>query len=144
MTKIEEFRHGMAEDGDFKTKEVEWNGTVYTLRELSVDDVDEINDATTGPDDKVNYRLNTRLSLAKSIQSPAVHPDEIGKWPTTKYTLMIRAFNNLNTIDTPGNAPSQNGSSEPTSPTSGEPTPSPSSVGPEASTPEPAGSRSKS
>lgn len=107
---------------DFRTVEVTAGGTTYHLRELSVGEIDEIEDASKQPDGSINYRLNSRMSLSYSIETPAVTPDDIVKWPTTRYGTLMRAFNKLNTVEDPNDS-GQSGSSEPTSPTSGESSP---------------------
>ena len=98
---------------DFRTVEVKVGDTTYHLRELSVGETDDIEDATTGQDGKINFRLNSRMALSMSIEEPAVTPDEIAGWPTTKYGLLIRAFNKLNTAESPNDS-GQSGSNEQT------------------------------
>lgn len=84
-------------DGEeFETALFTSGGKSYILRELSVEEQDEIEDAARKPDGTSDVRLGMRLSLHKSIVSPPTEIDAIRKWPTKRYTLAARTFNNLN------------------------------------------------
>jgi hypothetical protein len=93
-------------DGEeYETADVVYGDKVYTLRELSVDEQDEIEDSATDKEKVLNGRLNLRLSLQKAIVSPPTGVDDIGKWGGKKYLIMSRAFNKLNSLqpDAEGN-----------------------------------------
>jgi len=94
-------------DGEhYATDTFELDGQRYTMRELSVDEGDDIWDAAQAPVDpknpsgpkEVNTRLNTRLLMAKALVDPVTTADQVGKWGGRKYTLMLRKFNALNAI----------------------------------------------
>jgi hypothetical protein len=118
-------------DGEtYATETFDYEGTLWTLRELSVDEGDDIFEAAQEPLDpkdpskgtKTNNRLNTRFLLAKSIVEPATGADRVGKWGGRKYTTMLRAFNKLNSIDDANPTPPA-GSAGPTSPDGGDASP---------------------
>lgn len=118
-------------DGEtYATETLDFGGTYFTLRELSVDEGDDIFEAAQEPIDpkdlskgtKTNNRLNTRLLLAKSITEPATSADQVGKWGGRKYTTMLRAFNKLNSIEEANPTPPA-GSAGPTSPAGGDASP---------------------
>jgi len=90
------------------TEQVKINGTTYSVRELTVDESDSIDEAAKNPDGTYNGRLSTRLAIAAATEPP-ISVDEIGKLGQTKYTALIRAFNKMNTLPVP-NDPSQSGS----------------------------------
>src|SRR5678816_1065161 len=93
-------------DGEeLETVTVDYKGKKFVLRELNVDESDEIEALATDKDGKFNGNLNLRLCLAKSITSPSVTMDELGKWSGKKYLTMSRAFNKLNALqeDAAGN-----------------------------------------
>lgn len=86
-------------DGEeYETVEVPFRDKTYTLRELSVKENDEIEDASTNPDKTFNGRLNLRLCLSKSIMSPPTGIDDMEKWSGKKYLVLSRAFNKLNSV----------------------------------------------
>ncbi len=86
-------------DGEqFETKSVEHGGKTYVVRELGVQEGDDISDAATDQDGKFNERLNLRLCLSKAIVSPPTTVDDIGKWPGKRYVVVSRVFNALNTV----------------------------------------------
>lgn len=86
-------------DGEeYETVEVTVRDKTYTLRELSVKENDDIEDASTNPDKTFNGRLNLRLCLAKSIVSPPTTVDDMEKWSGKKYLILSRAFNRLNAV----------------------------------------------
>ena len=80
----------------FHTSTFDFDGTRYTVRELSPDEGDEANEAAKGPDGKVNTRLETKLLLSKAMVEPKIGADEIGKRGNQTYTLILREFNKLN------------------------------------------------
>ena len=71
---------------EYEAADVDYGGKTYTLRELSVKENDEIEDASTDKDGKFNGRLHLRLCLTHSIVSPATNSDDIEKWPAVSYT----------------------------------------------------------
>ena len=85
-------------DERFETAEVVSGGKTYTLRELSVQEQDDIEDATKNPDGSFNGRLNMRLALQKGIISPPITADDVQKWPSKRYVVLSRAFNKLNVV----------------------------------------------
>lgn len=86
-------------DGEeYETTEVSYGSQTYTLRELSVEENDEIEEASTEADGKFNGKLNLRMCLAKSILSPETPIDKIAKWPGKKYLTLSRAFNAINSL----------------------------------------------
>ena len=97
---------------------VTYKNVEYTLRELTVDENDEIDDAGTGADGKTNQRLVSRLSLSKSIVDPVIGPDDIGKWGGKQYLTLLRAFNEVNALPVANPTP-PDGSNVPTSPAGG-------------------------
>lgn len=110
-------------DGEkLATNTFELDGEKFTVRELLQDENDDIWDASLGADGKVNTRLNTRMALSKGLVTPAKSADEIGKFGTRKYGLILREFNRLNTIPAANPTPPA-GSAGPTSPSGGAPTP---------------------
>lgn len=110
-------------DGErYATDTFEYDGTRFVVREISLDEGDVISEATTGPDGKINFRLNTRMSLAKGIIEPAVTVDQIGKFGSRKFALVLDAFNKLNSLP-PANPTPPAGSAGPTSPDGGAPSP---------------------
>lgn len=110
-------------DGErYATDTFEFDGTTYTLRELSVDEGDAIWDAAQNQDKTLNARLNTRLLLQKSITEPSVTLDQVGKFGGKKYVTLMRHFDALNTVPEENPTPPA-GSAGPTSPSGGEPSP---------------------
>jgi hypothetical protein len=113
-------------DGEeYETLTVEYKGKKYVLRELNVDENDEIETASTDAKGTFNGKLNLRLCLVKSIVSPPTGMDDLGKWSGKKYLTMSRAFNKLNALqeDAEGNDSALPSSAGPTSPTSGDDSP---------------------
>lgn len=110
------------DDETYLTDTFEFDGTTFTMRELSVDEGDDIWEAAQNPDKTTNNRLNTRMLLAKSVIEPVVTVDQVGKWGGRKYTTMLRHFNRLNSIDEANPTPPA-GSAGPTPPAGGEPSP---------------------
>lgn len=111
------------------TETFEFDGDLFTMRELTDDEGNEAWDSAQEPvpgGDKnatrVNNRLNTRLLLAKSMVEPTVSLDRIGKWGGRKYGTALRVFNRLNAIDEANPTPPA-GSAGPTPPAGGEPSP---------------------
>lgn len=129
-------------DGEpYATDTFEFEGTRYTIRELSVDEGDDIFDAALEPADpknpggekRLNNRLNTRMLLHAALVEPATALETIGKWGGRKYTTVLRHFNTLNSI--PEKDPTlPAGSAGPTSPSGGESSPEPSGASPSEST----------
>ena len=132
MTNERPLGHGsITIDGErYATDTFDFDGERYTLREISVDEGDEIWDAASSPVDpakpdgpmKLNARFNSRALLARSIVEPATSVEKIGKWGGKKYATLMRHFNGLN------NEPEENptpaaGSAAPTSPAGGDESP---------------------
>jgi hypothetical protein len=112
-------------DGErYATDTFVYDGTTYTMRELSVDEGDDIWDAAQKPDKTVDNRLNSRLLLAKSLVEPVVSVEQVGKWGGRKYVTLMRHFDGLNTVPVENPTPPA-GSAGPTSPAGGEPLPTP-------------------
>lgn len=95
---------------------------LHVVRELSVDETDDAAEAATGPDGKLSPRLNTRLLLAKAMVEPATDLAGIGKFGNQKFSQVLRAYNNLNSLPAE-NPTAPAGSAGPTSPAGGEPSP---------------------
>jgi hypothetical protein len=95
------------DDNGLAWKDVDYNGTTYRVRQITVTEGDENWDAAqnekTG---KFNNRLNSRLNLAVGIVSPPTSIDDMGKWPGAKLVTLLRVFDDLNYLkdaDTEGN-----------------------------------------
>lgn len=118
-------------DGEkYGSNTFEYDGDRYTMRELSVDEGDEIWDAAQEPIDirnpasgtKTNGRMNSRMLLARALVEPIVTVDQVGKWGGRKYVTLMREFDRLNTV--PEANPTQPaGSAGLTSPAGGAPSP---------------------
>lgn len=94
-------------DGEeYETSEVPYGNKLYTLRELSVKENDDIETASTDAQNVFNGKLNLRLCLVHSIVSPATTVEDIEKWPGRKYLVLSKAFNAINSlpVDSEGNA----------------------------------------
>jgi hypothetical protein len=93
---------GVYEDGPFKG--LRWEdfdifGETYRVRQVLVSESDEAFDASMCEDGQVfNGRLNTRLLLSSAVESPAFTADDIAAWPAVRLTLVLRAYNKLNTL----------------------------------------------
>lgn len=72
--------------------------TIYTVRELTVDEGDAIAEAAKDDKGVVQDRLNTRMLLAKAIIEPPTVVDQVGKWGGRKFVTIMRAFNTLNSL----------------------------------------------
>lgn len=105
-------------DEDYDHEVVTVKSVAYTVRELSVDENDEIFEASKGPGGIVNDRLNTRLLLAKAIVEPPTTIEDIGRWGGKKYVQILQAFNRMNSLPV-ANPTVPDGSNVPTSPSSG-------------------------
>ena len=99
----------------------EYEGTRYTVREISIDEGDDITDAMTGPDGKINQRAVNKMTLAKGIVEPPTTAEQVGKFPSRKYLTVLREFNKMNTLPLANPTPPA-GSAGPTSPDGGAPT----------------------
>ncbi len=107
----------------YATKTFDYEGVRYVVRELSVDEGDDIYDATIGPDGKtVNVRLNNRMYAAKGLVSPETSVEAIGKLPSRRFLAINREINALNSLPE-ANPTAPGGSPGPTSPAGGEPLP---------------------
>src|SRR5690348_9515720 len=107
-------------DGErYGTFVFEFDGERHTVRELSVDQFDEANEAATGPEGKFNGSLQTRILLSKALVEPTKTPDQVGKFGNRKYLTVLRHFNDLNSLP-PANPTPPAGSAGPTSPAGGE------------------------
>lgn len=94
-----------------KIKDIE-----YKVRELTVGETDNIEEAAKKPDGTTDWKLNTRLAVSAATD-PSIGVDGISSLGQTKYTLLIRAFNKMNTLPETGASPngqSPTGSSGPT------------------------------
>ena len=100
------------------TKTVTYKGVEYTIRELTIDENDAIDDAGKDAKGATNDRLVSRLSLSKAIVDPMTSVDDIGKWGGKKYLTILRAFNEVNTLPV-ANPTLPDGSNAPTSPVGG-------------------------
>lgn len=86
-------------DGErYATETVEFEGELFTVRELSADEGDDIGEAATGPDGKFNARLNTRLLLSRSLVDPQKTVEQVGKFGGRKYLTILQAFNRMNNL----------------------------------------------
>lgn len=82
-------------------------GTVYQVREITVDEEDTAQDAADNGDDTWNTRLQSRLQLASAIMDPPTTVDEIATWPGLKRRMLNVVFARLNSLppaDAEGNA----------------------------------------
>lgn len=110
-------------DGEkLATETFEFEGERFTVRELTIDEGDDILDAATDDKGKVNGRLNTRMLLAKALTDPVKTVEQVGKFGGRKYLTILRSFNKLNSLPI-ANPTLPAGSAEPTSPDGGEPLP---------------------
>jgi hypothetical protein len=117
------------DDERLATETFEFDGDIFTMRELTTHESDEAWDAALEPvpgGDKgatrVNSRVNTRLLLTTSMIDPVVTVDRVDKWGGRKYGTILRVFNRLNSIDGENPTPPA-GSAGPTPPAGGEPSP---------------------
>ncbi len=118
------------DDQRLSTVTFEYDDERFTLRELSVDEGDDIFDAAQTPVDpknpngpmRFNGRFNSRSLLAASMVEPTATVDQIGKWGGKKYVTFMQYYEGLNTIPE-ANPTGAAGSAAPTSPAGGEPTP---------------------
>jgi len=88
--------------------ELNYEGTTYRVRQITVDEGDDNYDAAYNETtQRFNGRLNSRLNLAVGIVSPPTTIDDMGKWAGTKLVTLLRAWDELNLLkdaDTEGNA----------------------------------------
>jgi len=88
--------------------ELNYEGTTYRLRQVTVDEGDDAYDAAYNEQtQRFNGRLNSRLNLATSIVSPPTSIDDMGKWAGAKLVTLLRAWDELNLLkdaDAEGNA----------------------------------------
>lgn len=89
---------GVDENG-LRWEDVDVLGTVYRVREITVDDDDLAFDAAENPDGQtMNARLQSRMLLAAAIVSPPTTVDEMGKWSLIKLRILTFVFNRLNSL----------------------------------------------
>lgn len=119
-----EIKRGVIEiDGEpLATETFTVNGQTITVRELLTTESDEAWDAAMGPDGKLNTRLNSRMQIAKAMVEPKTTTEGVGKFGSRKYLTVLNSFNRLNSL------PEENptvpaGSAGPTSPDTGESSP---------------------
>ena len=96
---------GVDENG-MPWEQLEVFGKTYRLRAISVDESDAAYDASLNPDKTFNSRLNQRMQLTASIESPQTSVDDIGKWSVPKLLMLLRVYDRLNNLpaaDTEGN-----------------------------------------
>lgn len=96
-------------------------GWEFTVRELGVDENDQIFEAAKKPDGTPDDQASLRMALALAIVKPEVTVNDIGKWPGTRLTYVARAFNQLNSIGPNPSAPTTGSGA--TSPNTGESSP---------------------
>jgi len=88
--------------------ELNYEGTTYRLRQVTVDEGDDAYDAAYNEQtQRFNGRLNSRLNLATSIVSPPTSIDDMGKWAGAKLVTLLRAWDELNLLkdaDAEGNS----------------------------------------
>jgi hypothetical protein len=72
-------------------------GVEYKVRELTVGESDKIEAASTKQDGTLDGKLSTRLAI-EAATDPTISADDISSLGQTKYTLLIRAFNKMNTL----------------------------------------------
>lgn len=125
MTKTTEAKTGRGTiiiDGEeLETDSAEYGGKTYVIRELTVAESDEVDDAGEGQKPLVAQRLFMRMALEKSIVSvsngtgdePRPSLADISKWGGKKYVTLSRVFNRLNTVAEANPTP-PGGSPEPT------------------------------
>lgn len=80
----------------YETDTFTHGGVTYTMRELSVKEQDDAEDASKQPDGSSSARLGMRLSLQMSLVEPSVSVEAMEKWPGKRYLLAARCFNKLN------------------------------------------------
>ena len=88
-------------------EEVPIFGTVYRVREITVQESDDAYDVSLNDDKTFNARLNQRMELVAAIEAPSTSVDDIANWGTLKLRALIYVFdriNNLPPADTEGNA----------------------------------------
>lgn len=73
-------------------------GRLFTVREVTREEVTQIGDLTTGPDGRVNETTNTNMSLAKALIEPQRTAETIGKFGNRTFLRILRAYNDLNTL----------------------------------------------
>ena len=97
---------GVDENG-LRWEDVDIFGTVYRVRQITVDESDAAYDAAQNPDNTFNSRLNQRMELCSAIVAPLTEVGDIGAWNTLKLRALIFVFdriNNLPAADSEGNA----------------------------------------
>lgn len=86
-------------EAGLRWERVDVMGTVYRMREITVEEDDAAYDAAENPDgETINSRLQTRMMLASSIEDPKVTVDDMAEWPRLKLRAMLFVFNRLNTL----------------------------------------------
>jgi hypothetical protein len=77
------------------TKDVSYRGATYTLRELTVAEMDECRDAATSPD-KFDGRLMTRMMITIGATEPTIDLEQLSKFPQRLYGALVDLINELN------------------------------------------------
>ena len=86
-------------DGEqLETAEVEFRGTTYTMRELTVGENEEVDKGAKTPDGTYDGNLLMKLAITKSIISPPTDADDLQKWGGKKYLVISRLYNRLNSL----------------------------------------------
>lgn len=89
---------GVDENG-LRWKELDYSGTRYRLREITVDEDDAAWDASQNPGGETfNARLASRLRLVSAIVSPPTTVEDIPAWPRQKLRALMGLFDELNTL----------------------------------------------
>ena len=91
---------------ELETTDIEFRGQKYTLRELTVEENEEIDEGAKQKDGTYNGTLLLKLAIVKSIVAPSTTMDDLQKWGGKKYLVLSRAYNKLNSLpqDAQGNA----------------------------------------
>ena len=118
-----------------ETLTVEVGNSRITVRELLMEEFDQIYDATKQPDGTTAEPLYTRMQVARAIVDPVTPVDKIGKFTSRKWITALQTFNKLNSLPE-ANPTVPAGSAGPTSPSGGESSPETSADSPDASTSE--------
>lgn len=96
---------GTDENG-LRWEDAEIAGTVYRVREVTVEESDTAFDASQNPDGTFNPRLNQRMLLSTSIVSPDTGLDTIARWGVAKLVALLAVYDRVNSLppaDTQGN-----------------------------------------
>ena len=89
----------------FLEKSVDFNGTSYKFKELSVGENDFCADAARDPEGKIDGRKMMRLMIVKSAIEPKITLEEVADMPNRMYLRLCEIVNDLNSPEDEGDTP---------------------------------------